>query len=551
MALAHETNVLGVSCDSCLKGNFRGKRYKCLICYDYDLCATCYEAGATTTRHTTEHPMQCILTRSDFDMYYGGEALSVEQPQAFTCPFCGKMGYTEVTLQEHVTGDHSDTSFEVVCPVCAALPGGDPNLVTDDFAAHLTLEHRSPRDLISFVISWSYYDEPSGSRHVRRIPHPGRGVGGTRARRANMHFSSSGGLASLSPNTRESMDPIAELLSQLSGVRRSATASQSSTSTQLQQLQMQLQLERQQLSTDHLNGQAQAARQQLERLPRRQTQTAANAQGPMSSAAAAAAAAASAQPGFIFDMTAGLSNSEFLLSRCTEPNLSESELQAIEMERADRSLFVQELLLNTLAGNLSLDLESESLEWQSPHRAGSQDTNNSPRASPPSAKDVDSSSASSAASGGGTGNTNTSGDASGTSTNVTPPHSQAQQLSTNVGSAKKVHSNNTSTTSNSTKLVRVSPLPPSSAHVNPPVASPSGNVRSSFNSVPRVVGRGTGTIREVSFHVQGGGNAGAPGRVPPSRSSSRENNASPSSTRRKLHRPLDGRNQSNEPPPPH
>ena len=56
----------GVSCDACLKGNFRGRRYKCLICYDYDLCATCYESGATTTRHTTDHPMQCILTRVDF-----------------------------------------------------------------------------------------------------------------------------------------------------------------------------------------------------------------------------------------------------------------------------------------------------------------------------------------------------------------------------------------------------------------------------------------------------------------------------------------------------
>lgn len=58
--------LTGVSCDSCSTGNFRGKRFKCLICYDYDLCATCYENGATTTRHTADHPMQCILTRTDF-----------------------------------------------------------------------------------------------------------------------------------------------------------------------------------------------------------------------------------------------------------------------------------------------------------------------------------------------------------------------------------------------------------------------------------------------------------------------------------------------------
>ncbi|KAG7271549.1 hypothetical protein CRUP_004012 [Coryphaenoides rupestris] len=168
------------------------------------------------------------------------------------------MGYTETSLQEHVTSEHAETSSEVICPICAALPGGDPNHVTDDFTAHLTLEHRAPRDL----------DESSSVRHVRRMFHPGRGLGGPRARRTNMHFTSgsTGGLSTstasqssaYTPSNREAMDPIAELLSQLSGVRRAAGGqinSSGPSASQLQQLQMQLQLERQQ---------AQAARQQLE-----------------------------------------------------------------------------------------------------------------------------------------------------------------------------------------------------------------------------------------------------------------------------------------------
>ena len=71
--------------------------------------------------------------------------------------------------------------------------------------------------------------------------------------RSNMHFSSSGGL---SPSSRDGIDPIAELLSQLSGVRRtggsgsgggSGIQNSSGAPSQLQQLHMQLQLERQQV----------------------------------------------------------------------------------------------------------------------------------------------------------------------------------------------------------------------------------------------------------------------------------------------------------------
>lgn len=83
---------------------------------------------------------------------------------------------------------------------------------------------RCPRSLVPFprrvvsTLTAPNHDESSSVRHVRRMFHPGRGLGGSRARRTNMHFTSSstGGLSSsasqsstYTPSNREAMDPIA------------------------------------------------------------------------------------------------------------------------------------------------------------------------------------------------------------------------------------------------------------------------------------------------------------------------------------------------------
>lgn len=208
------------------------------------------------------------------------------------------------------------------------------------------------------------------------MPHSGRTLGGPRSRRSNMHFSSSGGgLSTLSPSGRESVDPIAELLQQLSSVRRGGAPQPS----QLQQLQMQIQLERQQVT---------AARQQLERLPRRQQQpvvsSAANATGGSN---ATGNASTSQQSSSIITLNAtgsrdapiasssslpmvssgigacnilgGVSTaaaaaasqqqSQFLMARFMVPSLDDAELAQLERDRADRSQFVQALMLSTIA----------------------------------------------------------------------------------------------------------------------------------------------------------------------------------------------------------
>jgi hypothetical protein len=64
IALTHYLIIImahiGVTCDVCGAQNFGGIRYKCHVCFNYDLCEDCASRGATSNQHRDTHPMQQI-----------------------------------------------------------------------------------------------------------------------------------------------------------------------------------------------------------------------------------------------------------------------------------------------------------------------------------------------------------------------------------------------------------------------------------------------------------------------------------------------------------
>jgi len=372
----------GISCDHCLKSNFRGKRFKCLVCPDYDLCSSCYESGTVPAgkRHTSEHPVQCILTRNDYEVYFGGETTPIEQIQSFTCPICGKMGFTENLLYDHSVQEHSDTFTEVSCPICCSTQQNVElsALTIEDFTSHLSVEHRSGRG----------YDTPQALRG-RRVPHSNRagGVNQSRNRRqitpnTVTMLSNINPLLSSLPHDQTTagsnsqirdLDPITELLSQL---RRTQNPNQSSLSSNSFSNANPLHLH-----LDRNNFRGNTLRQVFERpaeiVVRRHNQASLNpqtiSQSNLSSNGASLSSyllmdtsnnqltSTSGQPvtnsnNLITNQGPNANNQfQFLLSTCKEKPKISKELE--DAQKVDKSLFIQELLISSIENFFRHDLK--------------------------------------------------------------------------------------------------------------------------------------------------------------------------------------------------
>ena len=161
-------------------------------------------------------------------------------------------------------------------------------------------------------------------------------------------------MSSLSPSARDAVDPIAELLSQLSGVRRVAGSS----SSQLQQLQMELQLQRQQ---------AQAQRQTLDRLARRPPAAASASASSAVAVATPAAQAVISNSRTLDQATSGEragpggsgSGGGYLLTNVTPDDKDHISSQGQETVKK-QEMFLTEILLGALSLNADSGSEEES-----------------------------------------------------------------------------------------------------------------------------------------------------------------------------------------------
>ncbi|XP_030625223.1 E3 ubiquitin-protein ligase RNF114 [Chanos chanos] len=151
-------------CDSCLRECLRPQKPVCAVCrtalvhWESDAhmqaliqtsigaCKGCGEEVSLSAMR--KHTANCLkyqeyIQEGVKNSAQTQSAMVSPAPNRFTfsCPYCNCPNLDQDGLVEHCTSRHVRDPRQVVCPICASMPWGDPNYRSADFLQHLKMRH--------------------------------------------------------------------------------------------------------------------------------------------------------------------------------------------------------------------------------------------------------------------------------------------------------------------------------------------------------------------------------------------------------------------------